>query len=71
MHSWTTIMVLVVVFAFAIEFRPLDHFMTTYLTSPRVNITVSQVNTNSLKLCSIHLLIIEFKNINAFIIFLL
>lgn len=46
MHSWTTIIALVVVFAFAIEFRPLDPFMTTYLTSPRVNITISQVNIN-------------------------
>lgn len=45
MHSWTTIIALVVVFAFAIEFRPLDHFMITYLTGPRVNITISQVNT--------------------------
>lgn len=45
MHSWITIIALVVVFAFAIEFRPLDHFMITYLTGPRVNINISQVNT--------------------------
>lgn len=45
MHSWTTIIALVVVFVFAIEFRPLDHYMYTYITSPRVNITESQVNT--------------------------
>lgn len=44
MHTWKTIIALVVVFAFGIEFRPLDPFMTTYLTGPRVNITVSQVN---------------------------
>lgn len=43
MHSWTTIIVLVVVFAFAIEFRPIDDFRTTYLTGPRVNVTESQV----------------------------
>ncbi|XP_025423243.1 folate transporter 1-like [Sipha flava] len=42
MHSWTTIIALVVVFIFAVEFRPLDYFMTTYLTSPRLNITLSQ-----------------------------
>lgn len=44
MHSWTTIIVLVVVFGFAVEFRPLDHFMTEYLTGPPLNITTTQVN---------------------------
>lgn len=43
MHSWTTIIVLVVVFGFAVEFRPLDHFMTAYLTDPPLNITTTQV----------------------------
>ncbi|XP_016658549.1 folate transporter 1-like [Acyrthosiphon pisum] len=43
MRSWTTIIALAVIFAFAIEFRPLDHFMTIYLTGRRVNITDTQV----------------------------
>lgn len=43
MRSWTTIIALAVIFAFAIEFRPLDHFMTSYLASRGVNITDTQV----------------------------
>ncbi|VVC24855.1 Reduced folate carrier,Major facilitator superfamily domain [Cinara cedri] len=43
MHSWTMIIVLVVVFGFAVEFRPTDHFMTAYFTGPRINITTAQV----------------------------
>lgn len=49
MHSWTTIVVLVVVFAFAAEFRPLDHYMTAFVTGPRVNVTVFQVNRHAPK----------------------
>jgi len=43
MHSWTTIITLVVIFAFSIEFRPLDYFMTSYLASQGVNVTDTQV----------------------------
>jgi len=44
MRSWTTIIALAVIFAFAIEFRPLDHFMISYLTSRGVNTTDTQVH---------------------------
>jgi len=40
MRGWTTIIALVVIFAFAIEFRPLDYFMTSYLARGQgVNVT--------------------------------
>jgi len=43
MHSWTTIIALSVIFVFAVEFRPADHFMTSYFTSQGVKITDTQV----------------------------
>jgi len=43
MSSWTTIIALAVIFAFAIEFRPLDHFMTSYLIGQGINTTDTQV----------------------------
>lgn len=43
MRSWTTIIALAVIFAFAIEFRPLDHFMTSYFIDQGVNTTDTQV----------------------------
>uniref|UniRef100_A0A2S2PS45 Thiamine transporter 2 n=1 Tax=Schizaphis graminum TaxID=13262 RepID=A0A2S2PS45_SCHGA len=40
MRGWTTIIALVVIFAFVIEFRPLDYFMISYLArSQGVNIS--------------------------------
>ncbi|XP_022167762.1 thiamine transporter 2-like isoform X2 [Myzus persicae] len=43
MRSWTTIIALAVIFAFAIEFRPLDHFMTSYFIDQGVNTTDTQM----------------------------
>lgn len=43
MHSWTKIITLVVIFAFSVEFRPLDYFMTSYLAGQGVNVTDTQV----------------------------
>jgi len=43
MRTWTTIIALSVVFVFAMEFRPVDYFMTSYLTSQEMKITDTQV----------------------------
>lgn len=43
MRTWTAIIALSVVFVFAMEFRPADHFMTSYLTSHEIQITDIQV----------------------------
>ncbi|KAL4121013.1 hypothetical protein QTP88_013598 [Uroleucon formosanum] len=49
MCSWTAIITLAVIFAFVIEFRPLDHFMTSYLTSRGVNITDTQATDECMR----------------------
>lgn len=43
MHSRTKIITLAVIFAFSIEFRPLDYFMTSYLAGQGENVTDTQV----------------------------
>ncbi|CAH1737371.1 thiamine transporter 1-like [Aphis gossypii] len=42
MHSRTKIITLAVIFAFSIEFRPLDYFMTSYLAGQGENVTDTQ-----------------------------
>lgn len=50
MHSWTTIITLVVIFAFSVEFRPLDYFMTSYLVGQGVNVTDTQATDELMRL---------------------
>jgi len=43
MKKWKKISLFVCVFAFVREFRPIEPFYTAYMTSPAINITLTQV----------------------------
>ncbi|KAL5233325.1 hypothetical protein ACI65C_000735 [Semiaphis heraclei] len=44
MDHWKFITVMVTVFTFTVEIRPMDSFLTAYLTSPSVNATLKEVS---------------------------
>lgn len=48
MEEWIKITIFVSLFACFRDFRPVDSFYTTYLTSPAVNFTAEQVSKYNL-----------------------
>ncbi|CAH1726462.1 unnamed protein product [Aphis gossypii] len=44
MDHWKFITVMVTVFTFTVEIRPMDSFLTAYLTGPSVNISLNEVS---------------------------
>jgi len=43
MDQWKFVTAAVTVFAFSLEIRPMDSFLTAYLTGPEVNATLDEV----------------------------
>lgn len=43
MENWKVVTALVTVFAFSLEFRPMDSFLTAYLTGPQIHVTLAEV----------------------------
>lgn len=56
MEQWKIVTAMVAVFAFSLEIRPLDSYLTAFLTSPNVNATLEEVRDYDLqcknRLCS-------------------
>ncbi|XP_026806294.1 thiamine transporter 2-like [Rhopalosiphum maidis] len=44
MDHWKLITVMVTVFTFTVEIRPMDSFLTAYLTGPSVNVSLNEVS---------------------------
>ncbi|VVC44839.1 Hypothetical protein CINCED_3A001855 [Cinara cedri] len=65
MENWKIVTAAVAVFAFSLEFRPMDSFLTAYLTSPEIHATLSEVSD---VLTPIR---IQFGVIGTFLVFLL
>jgi len=45
MENWKFITIMVTVFTFTVEIRPMDSFLTAYLTGPSVDATLDEVQT--------------------------
>lgn len=64
MKKWKKISLFVCVFAFVREFRPIEPFYAAYMTSPAINITLTQVKYYTLYTVNSYTLI-EGYNISA------
>jgi len=66
MDHWKFITVMVTVFTFTVEIRPMDSFLTAYLTGPFVNVTLNEVYKRLLTHTPTHILSINAHKYRAF-----